>query len=327
MSDAAPPRTAGPGPRTAGEMLTLARDFLARKGLPEARLEAELLVAHALGRDRLGLFLALDEPVERAEVDRARELLVRRAAREPVAYLTGRREFYGRPFQVGPGVLVPRPETELLVDRARAWCDRGPAAELSGWPAVGDFGTGSGCLAVTLALELPGARVVAVDVSPEALEYARSNADALGAAVELLQGDDVAPLRRAHPGGLDLLVSNPPYVDPRERDALDPDVRDHEPAVALFAPPGDGEHWVRRLLDEGLALLRPGGLLLVELGAGQAPRVRALLAERGLRGELHRDLGGVERVLAVERDPQEPAKPASSSRSASSSSLKKTATS
>ena len=144
MSDAAPPRTAGPGPRTAGEMLTLARDFLARKGLPEARLEAELLVAHALGRDRLGLFLALDEPVERAEVDRARELLVRRAAREPVAYLTGRREFYGRPFQVGPGVLVPRPETELLVDRARAWCDRGPAAELSGWPAVGDFGTGSG---------------------------------------------------------------------------------------------------------------------------------------------------------------------------------------
>ncbi|MEL6714143.1 MAG: peptide chain release factor N(5)-glutamine methyltransferase, partial [Planctomycetota bacterium] len=139
-------------PRTAREMLGLARGFLERKGLGEARLEAELLVGHALGLDRLRLFMELDRPVSGAEVDAARDLLVRRGRREPTAYIVGRREFFGRDFLVGPGVLVPRPETELIVDRARELVRERPDG--SEPPVVLDVGTGSGCLAVTLFLEL-----------------------------------------------------------------------------------------------------------------------------------------------------------------------------
>jgi release factor glutamine methyltransferase len=289
------PPTGAEVPRTAREMLARARDFLARKDVPEARLEAELLVAHALGADRLRLFMALDRPVEQDEIARARELLARRARGEPCAYLLGRREFYGRPFAVGPGVLVPRPETELVVDRARELCAGRQA------PRIGELGTGSGCIAITLALELPGARVRAVELSAAALEWARRNARALGADVELEQGDGILALA-AH-GPYDVLVSNPPYVDPADAGELLRDVREHEPVEALFAPAGDPDHWVRRLLDEGRALLAPGGALLVELSFDQAPRVRALCAERGLVPTLVRDLAGVERVLELVIDP------------------------
>ncbi len=325
-------------------MLELGRDFLRRHDVPGARRDAELLVAHALGLERLQLFLQLDRPVSGEEIDRARELLVRRSKREPVAYVTGVREFYGRPFRVDRSVLVPRPETELLVDVARARLapraeaanpppddaptpgvtsepggspepveasapaagahaddapGRGDAAAEG--PAVADLGTGSGCLAVTLALELPGARVVASDVSAAALEVARGNAERLGAAVAFVEGDGPAALEPARAGvpAWDLLVCNPPYVDPAERAELEPDVRDHEPAGALFAPAGDPDHWVRRLLDEALPWLAPGGALLVELGAGQGPRVLALARERGLAARLHPDLAGIPRVLEV----------------------------
>ncbi|MEM1449324.1 MAG: HemK family protein methyltransferase, partial [Planctomycetota bacterium] len=170
-------------------MLVLARSFLERKGLGEARLDAELLVAHALGIDRLQLFLRLDQPLQGAEVDRARDLLVRRGRREPTAYVVGRREFYGRDFRVGPGVLVPRPETELLVDAVREW-----AKGRDGVPRICDVGTGSGCVAVTLALELEGAEVAAIDVSEEALDWARRNAEELGATVRLVQGEGLERL-------------------------------------------------------------------------------------------------------------------------------------
>jgi release factor glutamine methyltransferase len=267
-------------------MLERARAFLERKGDAEARLDAELLVAHSLGLDRLRLFLELERPLDAPEVDRARDLLVRRGKGEPTAYLVGQREFYGRDFAVGPGVLVPRPETELLVDRARELAaERGSTAL-----RVAELGTGSGCLAVTLALELPGARVVAVEISPAALEVAERNARALGAEVELRAGDGLAPLAGDR---FDLLVSNPPYIDPAERATLAVEVREHEPAEALFAPAGD--------LDEGLPMLEGGGVLLVELGLGQADRVRRLCAERGLEPRLIDDLAGTPRVLEVAR--------------------------
>lgn len=282
-----------PPPRTAREMLARGRAFLEAKGDPEARLHAELLVAHALGLDRLHLFLELDRPVVPEEVDRARGLLVRRGRGEPAAYLTGTREFYGRPFRVGPGVLVPRSETELVVDRARELLAATPE------PRVAELGTGSGCIAVTLALEVPGARVVASDVSSEALAFARENAEALGAEVLLLEGDGLAPLAAHAP--FELLVSNPPYVDPDDPE-LEPSVRAHEPGIALFAPQGDPDRWVRTLVDEGLALLAPEGALLVELGHDQAPRVRALCADRGLAPHFHEDATGHERVLEVRCD-------------------------
>jgi release factor glutamine methyltransferase len=284
-------------PKNVGDMLTLGRQFLEAKGVESARLEAELLVGHALDMDRLHLYLTLDGPVERPEVDRARELLVRRAAGVPTAYLTGQREFYGRPFAVGPGVLIPRPETELLVDLARERAEQLGTSEL----LVGELGTGSGCVAVTLALEIDGARVVASDASEAALAFARENAAALGARVELVHGDGTAALLSAMPGGFDLLVSNPPYVDPTEADSLAREVRDHEPPEALFAPPGDPDHWVRRLLDDIERALLPGGVLLVELSAGQGLRAAELARERGLAPELHRDFAGLERVLEVRR--------------------------
>jgi release factor glutamine methyltransferase len=269
-------------------MLRRAREFLARKELAEARLEAELLVAHALGLDRLHLFLQLDRPVTEADIARGRELLVRRGKREPVAYLTGTREFYGRPFAVDPRVLIPRPETELLIDRAREL-----ASELARAPRIADVGTGSGCLAVTAALEIEASEVTALDLSAGALEVARGNAERLGASVRFVEGDGLEALE----GPFDLILSNPPYIDPSERAELAPEVRDHEPAQALFTPAGDPDHWVRRLLDAAPEKLTPGGRLLIELGLGQAPRALALAAERGLPAEVRDDLAGIPRVL------------------------------
>ncbi len=282
-----------PQPKTAGEMLAMARAFLARKTIGEARLEAELLVGHALGLDRLQLFMQLDRPVGAREIDAARDLLVRRGRREPVAYITGRREFYGRSFRVGPGVLIPRPETELLVDRARELAKgRGPIT-------IGDFGTGSGCLAITLALEIPDAKVVAFEISPAAVLCARANADALAAPVEIVEGEGFTRLDQRAAGGerFDVLVSNPPYVLAEERASLAPEVREHEPALALFAPPGNPDHYVRELCARARRVLAPGGALLVELGAKQGPRALAIAREAGLSAETRRDLAGIERVL------------------------------
>ncbi len=272
-------------------MLARGREFLERKGVGEPRLTAELLVAEGLGYERLQLFLALDQPVQEPEVRRARELLVQRAQGTPTAYLRGRREFYGRDFRVGPGVLIPRPETELLCDLAR---ERLGAVSR---PRLLDVGTGSGCIAVTLALELQGSEVLAVDRSQRALAYARQNAQLLGAELVLWCGDGLGAVRPQR--NLDLIVSNPPYVDPAVRGELEPHVRDHEPAEALFAPAGDPDLWVRRLLEEGLPRLRPGGWLLCELGHDQAARALALAGAADCKARVHTDLGGVERVLEL----------------------------
>jgi release factor glutamine methyltransferase len=279
-------------PRTTAEVLALARPFLSERGVESARLEAELLVAHALGLSRLDLYLALERPVSQPELDAARALLVRRAKGEPTAYLVGVREFYGRSFRVSPDVLIPRPETELLVDLARERL-AGRSA-----PRIAELGTGSGCIAVTLALELPAATVVASDVSAAALAVARANRDALlkdGAArVEFREGDGIAALG---PGPFHLLVSNPPYVDPAARNELAPSVRDHEPALALYGPPGDPDRWARALVEAAPRLLAPGGVLLVELGSDQAARLRPWCAGRGLSPQFHADLAKHERVL------------------------------
>ena len=298
-----PPSGRPPVPRTAREMLALARAFLERKGLGapdgEARREAEILVSHALGLDRLGLYMQIDRPLDGAEVDRARDLLVRRGRREPTAYIVGQREFFGRDFGVGPGVLVPRPETEGIVDRAR---EIAKATALEA-PRVLDIGTGSGCLAVTLALELEGAEVHAVDLSEEALDYARRNAETLGASVTFHLGDgrDVARDLASGSGRFDLVVSNPPYVEPGEREALAPEVREHEPPLALYAPLDDPDHWLHSLVELSPEILVPGGSLLVELGHLQGARVLPWLEARarhaGASYTSHEDLAGTVRVV------------------------------
>jgi release factor glutamine methyltransferase len=285
-------------------MLALAREFLARKEIAESRLDAELLVAHALGLDRLHLFLRLDQPVTEAEVARARELLVRRSRREPVAYITGEREFYGRRFEVTRQVLIPRPETEHLVDQARAFAKSLPGERLAAGLEVADIGTGSGCLAITLALELTSSRVSAVDISYPAIECAQRNAERLGARVRFVEGDGPrAPSSEASTPPFDLIVSNPPYIDPAERGELAPEVRDFEPPLALFLPPNDPLHWLRRLADEAVPLLAPGGALFVELGHRQAPLALDFARERALDARTHKDFAGIERVLELRRHP------------------------
>lgn len=280
-------------PRTAGEMLARAREFLERKGVESPRLSAELLVARALGLERLQLYLQLDRPIAEEELARARALLVRRGRHEPVAYITGQREFYGRSFDVRPGVLVPRPETELIVDLAREAHKRSTIA------SVLDVGVGSGCLAITLALELGASRVVAIDISEKALAVARANAERLAAQVECVLGDGPESLGAKEP--FDLIVSNPPYIPPQDAASLAPDVRDWEPAEALYTPAGDPDHWLMRLVRACVERLSRDGLAFVELGQGQAERALEIARQASLQARTHRDYGGIERVLELRR--------------------------
>jgi release factor glutamine methyltransferase len=270
-----------------------AEDFAAR-GIDTARLDAELVVAHALGIDRVKLYMDLDRPLVPAELAKIRELVTRRRKREPVAYILGRRELWGRTFEVSPAVLVPRPETETLIERALAILPADAAGP------VLDLGTGSGCIAITLAAERAALEVDAADLSGEALAIATRNAERLGVAgrVKMLEGDLFAaiPARREYA----LAVANPPYVAERDRGTLAPDVL-HEPALALFGGE-DGLAVVRRIAGGIGGWLAPEGRLLVEIGAGQAAAVRAIVEAAGLEWvEAHRDLAGHERVVEARR--------------------------
>jgi release factor glutamine methyltransferase len=256
------------------EVLRLSTSFLAQRGIESARLDAELLTAHGLGLRRLDVYLQHDRPLREAELEPIRALLRRRAHGEPVAYLLGEREFYGRRFRVTPAVLIPRPDTEALVDAALAWArQRGAPAPLR----IADAGTGSGCIALTLCAELPVATAVACDVSAEALAVAGDNAERLGVAdrVTLVQGEWTAPLRQHAP--FDMLLSNPPYVTEAEVDELAEDVRNYEPRAALAAGP-DGMSAYRALLADAAQLLAPAAYVAVEVDPRRAAAVAALLA-------------------------------------------------
>jgi release factor glutamine methyltransferase len=298
---------AAPRTWTVLELLRWTTAHFAERGIESARLDAELLLADALGCDRLRLYVEYDKPVGEAERARFRGLVRARAQeRVPVALLTGRREFWSLPLTVSRDVLVPRPETETLVEVALAAFPE-PEAELR----VLDVGTGSGAVALAIASERPKARVTATDVSPAALDVARANAAALGLAERLrwLEGPLFEPLGsdpagREAPGPLDplerfhLVVSNPPYVAEREADTLPPELR-HEPALALFA--GDDGCRVLRGLAAGVgAVLEPGGLAAFELDPRQAERVAGWLAAAGLeRVTLHRDAAQRVRVVSA----------------------------
>jgi release factor glutamine methyltransferase len=286
------PDTAAP-PRTVLEFLRRASTFLAARGSASARLDAEVLLAAVLATDRVGVYLRFDQPLAPAEVESYRALVRRRAAGEPVAYLTGRREFWSRDLAVTPAVLIPRPETELLVERLLAAVpDR--AAPLR----VLDLGTGSGALAVALAAELPSATVVALDVSRAAAAVAAANARACGVEdrVLLLAADWCTALRPE--ARFDVIVSNPPYVESGALDALPPEVR-AEPRLALDGG-ADGLAAYRVLVPAAAPLLAPGGRLFVEVGVGQASAVAEICAAAGF-GEAvcYDDLAGIARIVAA----------------------------
>jgi release factor glutamine methyltransferase len=284
------------------ELLRWTTEYFERLALPSARLDAEILLAAALGKQRLDLYTCYNMLVEPAERARFRVLVERRARKEPVAYITGRREFYSLAFEVSPAVLVPRPETEHLVELALRRLPAGPAPL-----RLLDLGTGSGCIAVAIAVNAPHAGVDAVDFSAPALEVARRNADAHGveARIRFLEGD----LYGAVPAGTPpyrAIVSNPPYIPASEHAALMADVREFEPREALVdtrSPTSDGLGFYRAIAAGARERLEPGGLLAVEVGAGQAQAVAEILRSAGLTvTETLRDLGGIDRVVAATTD-------------------------
>ncbi len=268
---------------TVGEWIRDAASRLESAGIESAPLEAQVLCSHALGVERSW---AVANPDFSLEPSAAEELLLRRLLREPLAYIVGRREFYGRRFRVTRDVLIPRQETETLVDAALGALP--PKEKIS----VLDLGTGSGCLAITLALERPAWRVAASDVSEPALQVARRNSDELGADVRFVPSDLCEGLMGE---AFDAIVTNPPYV-PEGAD-LQPEVRDWEPGVALFAGES-GLEILARIASEAAGLLRPGALLITEIGNGQAQNVREIYARRGwIEIGARRDLSGTERAL------------------------------
>jgi release factor glutamine methyltransferase len=268
---------------TVQEVLRRATEHLTKTS-ETARLDAELLLAHTLGRRRIDLYTDFDRPLNTAELDAYRSSVARRARHEPVAYILGECGFRRLTLAVDRRALIPRPETEIVVERALAHLDGRES------PRVLDVGTGSGAIALSIADECPTAHVTAIDVSPEAVELARENAARTGFEIELLQHDAAGGL----PGGpYDLVVSNPPYVDPADVDGLMPDIRDYEPHIALVGR-GATEAIARAALD----VLRPGGALVLEVGDGQAPAAVALLEGLGYRDVCAtRDLTERERVV------------------------------
>jgi release factor glutamine methyltransferase len=263
-------------------------EYLARHGIESARFEAELILAQALDLSRIQLYMDLDRPLSPGERERSRALVERRGRREPLAYVLGRWGFRRLTLKTDARALVPRPETEILVERALA------LIEGLGTPRVLDLGTGSGAVALAIADEHPGARVLALDTSTNALELARENAEACGLEIELRRADIRDPIARDQIAGeFDLVVSNPPYVLPEEIDKLEPEVRDWEPRDALV-----GVGVPEALAERAPELLVPGGWLAVELGEGQQTAYAALLGDLGFEAvTITPDLTGRERVV------------------------------
>ena len=285
------------GPWTPLKIIQWAVPYLKEKGLPNPKFDAELLVSHALQMDRLKVYLQFDRPLEKAELTAIREALKRRALHEPIQYITGRREFFGLDIKVGPGVLIPRPETEQLVELGLEYL-RGLGAKE---PKVLDLGTGSGCIALSLAKNI-FCRVWAVDILPEALSRAQENAGNLGVGERLQwrQGDWFQALKPEDPQQFDLIVSNPPYIALTEKAELDPEVREFEPEKALFS--GESGMEAYEILAKSLKeRLVPGGVVLLELHANRSDKVSKLFEGQDLKETLHRDLQGLPRVLRLEK--------------------------
>lgn len=295
--------------RTVGAALAEVADRLAAGGIDNPRLEARLLAAAALGVEPVIIFAHPERLLTADEETRLRVSLGRRLSREPLAQILGRREFWSLPFHVSPATLIPRPDSETLVQAALGWIDQGRHAREGGHPwapafagatkSILDLGTGSGCLLLAVLSELPEATGLGIDASPEALEIARRNAADLGLA-------DRAKFRHGNwgdglEGPFDLILSNPPYIPSGEIAVLMPEVRDYEPTSALDGGP-DGLDAYRCLLPEIVRLLAPGGAAFLEVGQGQAGAVANLGRETGLTLlGLYPDLAGIDRCIGFRK--------------------------
>lgn len=280
---------------TVGRVVRWAADDFRAKGIESPRLEAELLLAQALDTDRMRIIVDAARELEPSELARYRDLIHRRRKGEPVAYIRGQKEFFGRVFHIDKRVLVPRPDTEILVEAA--------LRRTASFPMPGyylDLCTGSGCVAITLARERPACKLVAVDLSTDALAVARENSIRLGTVHQIawLAGDLFRPLQVLSGPKLDLIVANPPYIAEAEIADLSVDIRGFEPRLALSGG-ADGLHVTRRIIAEAPRHLRERGVLAVEIGTGQTDRVKQSFAEAGFAEiVVDKDYGGYERVVS-----------------------------
>jgi release factor glutamine methyltransferase len=285
-------------PWTLLRLILWSSEYLEGKGLSSGRLDAEYLLAHVLGTGRLQLYMDFERPLKQEELNQFRPLLKRRASREPLQYILGCQPFRELELIVRPGVLIPRPETEQLVDEVLQWF----LSEEVDRPTALDIGTGSGAIALSLAAE-SGAKVVATDISSVALDLARSNAEAAGleALVEFREGSIFEPIPAT--ARFDAIVSNPPYVREKDEPLLEPEVLDWEPREALFSGK-DGLDVIRDLVAGAFQYLRPGGLLALEVGLGQAREVALLLEDSGYYAsvKIKRDHATLERFVIAYMD-------------------------
>lgn len=279
---------------TIGSIIAKTVPFLKEKGLPNPRLEADLLLAAVLNFPRVKLYSEWDRPLEPAEVQRYREVILKRVQGWPLAYLTGKKSFLSWEFDVTPAVLIPRPETEMLVEAVVAAAPAGRT--LKGV----DVGTGSGVIAISLAKLIPGSSWYATDISPEALAVAESNAVRMEVndRIRFLRGDLLEPLSDAE-GLFDLVVANPPYIPSAKLAGLQAEVR-REPALALDGGP-DGLDFYRRLIPQAVELLAADGIIAVEHGFDQRIPVESLFEEAGLIPQAFTDLAGLDRIIIGRR--------------------------
>jgi release factor glutamine methyltransferase len=265
------------------EVIQKSSDFLAKKGVDSPRLQIELLLAHVLKLPRMKLYLNFERQLADAELAQIRELVIRRGRREPLQHIVGSTSFCGLEIAVNRHVLIPRPETEILAELGWQFLNgragnplpaERRAEDCTPYLAL-DFGTGSGCLAIALAVKCPPAQITALEVSAEALALARQNADHhhLADRIQFLQGDGFAALPEKMQ--FDLIISNPPYIPTAEIATLQPEVRDYDPRVALDGGPDGLDHF-RRLAAEAGAFLKPDGRLMLEFGDGQAGSLRPI---------------------------------------------------
>lgn len=279
---------------TIGKILKWTQNFFAEKGIESPRLDAEVLLGHLLNKERIYLYVHFDEPLQKEELAAYREMIKKRVAHVPVAYIIGEREFMGLMFKVTPATLVPRPDTEILVQKAIDLLkDRGEVH-------FADIGTGSGAICLSVLHFVPEATAETVDISAEARAVAEENAQNLDVSdrIEFHTGDLLAPLK----GSYDAILSNPPYIPEKDIAGLEPEVKNNEPLSAL-AGGTDGLDFYRRLAQEAPKMLKPGGFLALEVGIDEAQRVEALCRENELteRTEIIKDYAGIDRVVVAWR--------------------------
>ena len=279
------------------DLLNWTADYLADKGFENGRLETERLLAHSLNLRRIDLYVNFDRPLIPEELSHFKTLLKRRLEHEPLQYILGETEFYSLPFKVAPGILIPRPETEILVDQVRDVCAEVPENETI---HILDVGTGSGCIAIACAHNIPNAEITAVDISEQALEIAQQNAELNGVAekITFFQQDALNEWKTEYHQKFDVIVSNPPYISAAEYEKLDDEIKNFEPKNALIA--GEkGLDFYHNFLFQLKNLLKPNGFVLFEIGETQAESISGFYSSNGYETEIIKDLADKDRILKI----------------------------